>query len=143
MKKNKTQLINLLILILIAFTIPACPLLGDIMGSYGDEYFRVQIDSVSVPASITLNDNLEVRLWGVVGKDSCYSFSHFQSSVKDNDLNLTAWGYLRDTYRVSCAQGNVLLDGKIYNVTPQNRGIFRINIHQPDGTVVSKEVNVN
>ncbi len=141
-KKIRFQNISTLILLLILLTIPGCPLIGDLTGSYGDEYFRIKVDSVYVPSSVPSSSDIPIKLWGSVGKDSCYIFSHFQSGIDKNEMDLTPWGYHKYTYRVICSTGDIKMDGKLFNITHQDTGIFYIRIHQPDGTVIKKEVNI-
>jgi hypothetical protein len=96
------QNITKLILILLFLIIPGCPLIGDLTGSYGDEYFRIKVDSVYVPSWVSSSSDIPVKLWGSIGADSCYVFSHFQSGINKNEMDLTVWGYHKYTYRVAC-----------------------------------------
>jgi len=107
------------------------------------ELFRIKIDSVNAPISLTTNDTLTIKLYGYIGNDTCYWFHHFQSARENYSLYLTAWGIHNVAYRKGCESSQVYLNGQEYRVYPLYSGVFEVNIHQPDGAWLKKTVTVN
>lgn len=106
-------------------------------------FLRIRIDSASTPAALTTNDTLVIKLYGYIGSDTCYSFHHFQSAREDYNLLLTVWGIHNVAYRKGCPGSEVYLNGQEFRVYPLYSGVFEVNIHQPDGTWLKKNVTVN
>jgi hypothetical protein len=105
--------------------------------------FRIQIDSVNVPTSLTTNDTLVIKLYGYIGNDTCYWFHHFQSVKEDHSLQLAVWGIHNVAYRKGCPGSQVYLNGQQYRVYPLLSGVFEISVQQPDGMWLKKSVTVN
>jgi hypothetical protein len=103
--------------------------------------FRVRVDSVQVPSSVCLNDTIAIRLFGTIGGDGCYSFSHFEASRQAHILSLTVWGKL--TPASVCPAVMVYLDGKEFRFVANDGGTQYINIHQPDGSKLVDSVRVS
>lgn len=103
--------------------------------------YLVRVDSLRHPQSAYLNDTITFRLYGVIGTDGCHSFSHFESQTNPLELDLKVWGKVR-SLGSACPAVMVLLEGKEYKFQAKERGIFRINIRQPDGSVMKDSVFV-
>ncbi|MCC6865647.1 MAG: hypothetical protein IT280_05745 [Ignavibacteria bacterium] len=109
-----------------------------------DTLFRIQVDSISVPAYINNNsDSLPVKFWGKIGEDSCYSFSHYQASQDSAGLIIAAWGLIHTVYRQICADGDIQLNGREYKIWPLRNGVYTVSVLQPDGTILRKYIQVN
>ena len=104
------------------------------------EYFIVHVDSLYASSPISYNDTLKIHLYGFIGSDGCYSFSHFEAERDSFRLNLAVWGK-HDVKAVICPLGAVPLD-TIYQVYPLYPGLFNIEIEQPDGSVLKDTVTV-
>jgi len=104
------------------------------------EYFIVRVDSLYAQSPISYNDTLNIYLYGFIGSDGCYSFSHFEDERDSFRLNLTVWGKY-DVKALICPQMVVYLD-KIYSVYPLYPGLFFIEIKQPDGSSLKDTVIV-
>lgn len=104
------------------------------------EYFIVQVDSLYVPSLVSHNNTLYVYLYGFIGPDGCYSFSHFEAQRDSFELELTAWGK-HDVKAIVCPLMVVYLD-TIYQVYPLYPGLFFIEINQHDGSVLKDTVTV-
>lgn len=104
------------------------------------EYFKINIDSVQSLNSISLGDTLQLRLYGFVGSNGCYSFSKFESSQTNSNLDLTVWG--KYTPADVCATVIIEMRGTKYPVVPVSKGTFEIVIHQPDGTTLKDTIIV-
>lgn len=101
--------------------------------------FRVEVDSLNVPSSISQNDTLPIWLYGIVGTNGCYSFSHFEAERETYKLMLSVWG--RWTKATACPDVMVYLHEK-YSVFPLPPGFFYIEIQQPDGSTLMDTVIV-
>ena len=121
-----------------AFYFSACWYLDPV-----SELYRIQIDSVSAPATIVYNaDTLELKLWGKIGDDTCHSFAHFQAVQDSSGLEFVVWGFFNPAYRKFCPSADVQLAGREFRVRPLRRGIFNVTIRQPDGTLLKKFIEV-
>jgi len=87
-----------------------------------------------------LGDTLQLRLYGFVGPNGCYSFSKFESSQTNSNLDLTVWG--KYTPADVCATVIIEMRGTKYPVVPVSKGTFEIVIHQPDGTTLKDTIIV-
>lgn len=121
-----------------AFYFSACWYLDPV-----SELYRIQIDSISVPATVIYDtDTIAVKLWGKIGSDTCHSFSHFQAVQDSSGLELVVWGFFNPAYRKFCPDADVQLAGREFRVLPHRRGIFSVTIRQPDGTLLKKFIEV-
>src|SRR5690349_3592637 len=95
------------------------------------ELFRIKIDSVSAPPSVNYNgDSVTIKLWGKIGNDTCYHFSHFQAAQDSTGIELAVWGLFSPAYRRICPDADVELAGKEFKIWPLNLGIYTITIRQ-------------
>lgn len=99
------------------------------------ELFKVKVDSISSPTFGALSDTLVLRLYGTIGNDGCYSFSHIEDTRQPLKLDLTVWG--EHSSAGACPAVMVYLDGKEYKWVATHTGWFVINIHQPDNSILS------
>lgn len=105
------------------------------------EYYKIMVDEIDSPETVAVNDTIAFRLYGTVGNDGCYSFSHFEDYKQNMAVDLTLWGK-HDATSGTCTQAVVFLNGREYPAIPSQQGIFYINIHQPDGTTLRDSVIV-
>jgi serine protease inhibitor len=124
-----------LTLFIIALTLTACSDDNEV------EYYKIKVDEIEAPETVAVNDTITFRLYGKVGNDGCYSFSHFEDYTQNLAVDLTLWGK-HDTTPGACTQAVVFLNGKPYTAIPSQQGIFYIKIHQPDGTTLRDSVIV-
>ena len=104
------------------------------------QLFRVKVDSIQHATSVALNDTVTLRMYGVIGGDGCHSFSHFKENKQSLRLDIEVWG-TRSPARI-CSAVMVYLNGKQYKFIAYQRGKLYINIHQPDGSVLTDSVLV-
>ncbi len=102
--------------------------------------FIVRVDSISHTSFAALNDTIAIRFFGTIGPDGCYSFSHFQTATEASSLDITAYG--QHKLASVCPQVMVYLAGKEYRFTPAQMGWLKINVHQPDNTVLRDSIIV-
>jgi len=141
MLNAKRNLASIIILVL-ALLLPSC---GPTHPTEVSEFIRVKVDSVSLPAGIIhQTDTLVLKFYGVIGNDGCYSFAHYQGSATASRADIVVWGLHKTSYSGQiCAQIIVNLDGRQFRIFPIQAGLYRINIHQPDGSTLSysKEIS--
>ena len=101
-------------------------------------YFVVQVDSISVPDSISRSDTLQIKLYGAIGSNGNYSFDRYEATRDSFNLHLTVWGKYVDNDVAAMVM--VLLDGAEYPVYPVYPNKFKIFIRQPDSSVLSDSV---
>jgi len=107
--------------------------------------FLIQIDSIVYPDTIQLTDTLNVKFYGTVGTDGCYSFNRFEKVDLANDdpasaIKFKVWGKYEDTG--NCTQQIVYLDGAEIGINGFIKGAFSILVIQPDGTIMTGLVYV-
>ena len=102
--------------------------------------FVVRVDSIAHTSFAASNDTIAVRFFGTIGSDGCFSFSHFETTRQPLQLDVTVWGQ-RSTAS-ACPAVMVYLDGREYKFFLGEMGWFKINVHQPDGSVVKDSIIV-
>ncbi len=45
-------------------------------------YFKIMVDSLSHPDTISVNDTLKIKFYGFVGPDGCHKISRFEEQKK-------------------------------------------------------------
>jgi len=131
----KVRSVVFFIVVLISISLASC-LKSDIEF----EYFKVRVDSLSVPSSISHEDTLNIQLYGTIGSDGCHSFSHFEAERDTFELKLTVWGK-RYVKAGSCPTIMIYLD-TVYSIFPLYPGSFYIKIQQPDDSTLNDTVNI-
>lgn len=105
-----------------------------------DNLFVIKIDSLNHPVSVAVNDTITFELFGTIGSNGCYSFSHFEDEIEPLSVDLTVWGNL-PTSDV-CPAVMVYLHKK-YKAMAIQKGTFVIRIQQPDDSILLDSVIVN
>ena len=104
--------------------------------------FHARVDSVQVPATVTLGDTVSVRVFGFLGPNLCYGFSKFEASASGTDLRLAVEGVQRvDPGRV-CAEMASVIRGRQYRFRPTRAGVCRILLERPQGWVAADSLQV-
>ncbi|MDD8018516.1 MAG: hypothetical protein PHP42_09105 [Bacteroidota bacterium] len=96
--------------------------------------FIVKVDSIAKTPFAALGDTIEIKLYGTIGTDGCSSFLRLDETKQPLRVDVTAWGQ-----RVSsgvCPDVMVYLDSKETKAIATQMGLYSINIHQPDGSVL-------
>jgi hypothetical protein len=109
---------------------------------YFSQRYVIEVDSLYAPASLTAGDTLEVLFWGYVGPNSCHAFEGFETELATHQVDLTLWTkYFRRTNH-GCAEELVYLEGEPYRVGPLPAGPYVVVVHQPDGSLLERTVDV-
>jgi hypothetical protein len=108
-------------------------------GGYSD--FLIKVDSIHCPDSVMPNTRFDIEFFGVVGFNGCYSFKTFNQHVSDFDILIEAWGTYDNSSGI-CTDALVLLNGQKLGMTFAKPGIYRLEIAEPDNTIIIKNVLV-
>ena len=107
-----------------------------------DNLFLIKVDSIQVPKIITSGIPFDITFFGTIGTNGCYSFSHFNQTLKDNEINFEAWGMV-DAKAFVCPAVMVYLDGHKLTMTIQTAGLFTLKIKLPDHKFLVRQITVN
>jgi hypothetical protein len=137
MKKNVIKLIWFFEILLIGISYNTCKKLTD---PISENKFQIYVDSLHVPDSVSFSDTVVCKFWAFIGYDLCYRFSHFETNQEIQPINFKLWGY--HTGDNMCLQALSKLSGKEYKFVAVRKGLIRINVLQPDNSVLKDSVFV-
>ena len=103
--------------------------------------FLIKVDSIHCPDTVTENTRFDIEFFGIIGFNGCYSFKTFNQRINDEDITIEAWGTY-DNNAGTCPAALVKLDGKKLSMNLAIPGLYRIEISEPDLTVIVKPVLV-
>jgi hypothetical protein len=103
--------------------------------------FLIKVDSIHCPDTVTANTRFDIEFFGIIGFNGCYSFKTFNQKINDEDITIEAWGTY-DANAGICPTALVKLDGQKLGMTLAIPGLYRIEITEPDLTVIVKPVLV-
>lgn len=111
--------------------------------SENNEYksFLVQVDSVEISNNIITDSPFDIEFYGTIGTDGCYEFSHFETSISDNKINIKCWGK-QDISSEVCPQVMVYLNGEKLIFSINESGKYMVKVKQPDNSFLEKEIIV-
>ena len=138
MKYKIIKLIFLIIIILFIASIQTCKKLID---PISNNKFQIFVDSLQVPETINLMDTVNCKFYGFIGSNLCYQFSHFEVEKVSGQIYFKLWGF--NTGNEICATAESKLKGKEYKFVAVNRGVLKINVLQPDNTVLKDSVMID
>ena len=104
------------------------------------QYYKIHVSKVTSPDTVAVGDTIKFKLYGVVGNNGCYSFSHFDEYRIGLNSSISVWG--KYTPVGMYTHEYVILDGKEYKVVPLQRGTFFLSILQPDYSILKDSVFV-
>ncbi len=103
--------------------------------------FLIRVDSIQVPDTVTSSISFEIKFFGTIGGDGCHSFKTFNQFTNSNTVVIEAWGTL-DRKSQECPAVMVSLNGHNFTLTLLDRGIYYINIAEPDNSLLIKKIFV-
>jgi len=103
------------------------------------EPYLIQVDSVMAPDTVTPRTVFDIRLYGIVGPNSCYSLEKAYCYVTDTkEIQIEVRGrYQYDG--ITCAQAVVYLDTKVETNVP-SPGIYTIKVLKQDNSYIEKKL---
>lgn len=93
---------------LIIFVTPSC--------DDNVQYFKIRVDNINSSDTVSVGDTIKFKLYGVVGNNGCYSFSHFDEYRIGLTSSISVLG--KYTPVGVCTHAFVTLNGKEYKVVP-------------------------
>ena len=128
----------------ILFLIPFILIVGSSCdkGSNSSEDFMIQVDSISMPSSASRNVPFDIKFYGTIGMNGCYSFKTFNRVQKGNDITIESWGNYHSPNGI-CTEALVTMDGIKLTLTLNTPGIYTIIISEPDFSSFSKQITIN
>ncbi len=128
MKKTKLLPVAIALTLFASFTFWGCNPNNTDYPNYTE--FVMQIDSIQHPSSILLGRNLNIKFYGKIGPDGCYTFSRFAPSLQGKNINITVYGKHSDA--TSCDTATSYLDGATLAVTQLDTGRYIIHVSQAE-----------
>ena len=104
------------------------------------DYFTVKVDSLAAPDSFPHTESVRVQLFGTIGINGAYTLDRIDAVRSERELDLTVWGRF-DRRAKEVTQSFTKLD-QSYSTYPGTQGLFRIRVHQPDGSILSDSTTV-
>ena len=105
-----------------------------------NKQFQMHVDSLVAPDTVSLMDTIVCKFWAFVGPNFCYQFSHFETINDSEKIDFKLWGCY--TGENVCATAIRELRGKEYKFVAEQQGIIRINVLQPNNSILKDSVFV-
>jgi len=103
--------------------------------------FVIKVDSIQLPDSITLNQRFDVKFFGTIGNNGCYSFADFIVSEDSSSLNFILKGHQEVSENKICTQVLEILGGRVYSHRFKEAGQYHIRVTNPGiGQFIQKEI---
>lgn len=91
--------------------------------------FVMQIDSIQYSSSVLLGRNLNIKFYGTIGPNGCYTFSRFDPSLQGRNINITVYGKHSDA--TTCDTATSYLEAATLTVAQLDTGRYIIHVSQP------------
>ena len=127
MKKIKLLPVILITMVLVTFSFWGCNPNNTDIPNYTT--FVMRIDSIHYPSSIFMERDLNIKFFGTIGPDGCYTFSHFSPLLKNKNINVTVYG--RHVDKTTCNDAISYLYGATLDVAKLDTGRYIIHVIQP------------
>jgi len=106
--------------------------------------FVIKVDSIQLPDRIALNQRLDVKFFGTIGHNGCYSFADFIVLEDSSSLNFTLKGHQEVSENKICTQVVETLGGRIYSHRFKEAGQYYIRVTNPGiGQFIQKRILVD
>ncbi len=125
---------KLTFLILLTFFMQSC-----IFDKEGKEQFIVEIDRFECPDSLAVGDTLVVGLWGWIGADGHYAFSHIDLDKDDSKAEITAYGTYDESLQ-TVTMATVQLSGYTVTIEPPFEFPFQLRVYQDKTSYIGKTI---
>jgi len=104
------------------------------------ELIHTKVNYYSIPDVVLDIEPFNISLNAAIENSSCYSFSHIDTILINNTLELSVWGILRDSS--DCLPADIPIDINSYQIEPPLVDPFIIKIKQPDGSAEAETLAV-
>ena len=134
---SKRYLTAIIVLSFFTFMIFACS-----FDTKTSQSYLIQTDSIRIPDVITTNVLFQVRLFGTIGPNNCYSFEKiYNYNNAENEITIEVWGNYY--YDGTACTGSVKYLDEEADLTITSPGTYTLKILQPDFRYLEKEITVN
>lgn len=103
-------------------------------------YYIINIDSIVTPDTISFDQSLQIKFYGVIGPNGCYEFYRFEPNYDSNKLTIIPWGL--NTNQEICTENLPMLYGTELLFNGLNYGESEIIVMKPDSTKIRQLVFV-
>jgi hypothetical protein len=127
-----------LIILTIAFAIVSC---GEQESPRQPEEFLISVDSISLPDSLNIGQVLKLGFYGTIGDNQCYRFKRFIVGKSMSGYSIKVIGEQSFPKGGDCAEGAVLLEGRVLELPVTDSGTQLIEVENPGlNQIIRKEV---
>jgi hypothetical protein len=105
------------------------------------DHFVIRVADISAPSIISASDTLQIRFAGGIGPDGCWGLDRVDRQLTKARLELTFRGKHEDRIGFDCPQMPTALD-YLEKIVPPLETPFSITVHQPDGSLLRRQVIV-
>jgi hypothetical protein len=102
--------------------------------------FMVRVDSFHAPAALALTDTLRLKLFASIGPDDCHDLDRIDVARTASTVAVAVYGL--HTNAGFCLARPSRLHGWEHKVPPPFPEDFTVEVHQPDGSRLSRTVRV-
>ena len=121
---------------LVATSLVGCRLVGP-----SNSRFIIHVDSVSAPSVVSATDTVEARFYGHIGPDGCWRLAGIDRQLASASVDLTFRGEHEQRSGYNCTSLPVSLNHHEVLLPPLSTP-FTITVHQPDGSLLHRQVTV-
>lgn len=110
----------------------------------GPEYsfYRIHVDSIQAPSRVEAAQPFKIKFYGVVGTDGCHQFSRFDTVKNPVKITVELWGRSATGKAIMCPDVMVFLEGRELELTIEQPGNYQLEIRQPDGNHMIKNIQI-
>ena len=101
--------------------------------------FIIPVDSIVVPDAVQAEEDIPVRMLGIIGPNSCSQFTHFIVDRDQSHVLITAMG--REALNTGCFDVLMELD-TVYLVPPPFDDPFLVQVQRSEEEFLSKAVGI-
>jgi hypothetical protein len=110
-----------------------------LFGGYSE--FVIKIDSVTGPVTVPAGAPFQQLFWGPVGSNGCFYFKEFRVTRSSTGADVSVIGEEHHGGG-DCATLIVYLRDEPLTLAPPVSNPFVLRVHQPDGTILTKTIQV-
>ncbi|MBZ0244070.1 MAG: hypothetical protein K8F24_12690 [Bacteroidales bacterium] len=105
--------------------------------------YVIKVDSIQLPDTVASGHRFDIKFFGTIGINGCYSFADFVVSEDSTGLSLMLKGNKKVSANQACPDVLVLLGGMTYSHKFAAAGQYRIRVTNPGiGQFIQKEILV-
>jgi hypothetical protein len=102
--------------------------------------YIIKVDKVIVKEDSISSKAITLIFEGFASINGCYSFKEFEVSSYENEIDIIVWG--QKVENVGCPEAEEQLNSKELIINVSDPGLYFIRIHQPDDSIILKNVYV-